>query len=426
MRIATLLRVSPAVWLALPLALLATLYVRTFQSGIRADPYPIAVTATAMATLGFVVPVCAALAAWEGGRLRRAEWWEPPHVRSRIAVVIWTVAPVVITGSIAVGAGVLVNLLGAGILVPDPQPLALGLTIITAHSLAGFAVGVRLPLVVAAPVALLASFAWMVFLRAIEPLWLRHLNGGAIELCCGRHSDLAPAAFWGALVVAIGLALTAGLLLARQSRSRAVLPMSFGPLAAALILGSVLVSGLGSEPTVARDRQHLVCSTDGGDLVVCVWPEHVERLEEVTAIARSAVAGWSSAGLSVPSRVAEGDREAAGPDSLAFGFSLASGPTDILYGLAYAMLPPFPACAETGPYLGGGALDYVHAWFAAVAGMSTDELSRRFPDQGRSPPIVPTVMTVRAEPGDQQLRWLHENMAALRTCDQEPRLQFDG
>lgn len=423
MRLRTILRVSPGAWLSLPMVLLSLLYVVMFQSRIRADPYPLAVTSTALATLGFIVPIVAALGAWEGGRLRRADWWALPHVRPRAAIAAWALAPIVATGVAAVSAGVLANLFAVDLLFPDPRPVAVAGVVLVAHALAGFSLGLAVPVVVAAPAALLTSFVWMVFLRAIEPIWLRHLNGGALELCCGRHEELAPAAVVGALTVALGLAASSiTFLTLRRSRRRDLLvPL---PLLIGLVVGSMMVSSLGSQPTMARDRSALLCDSPSSSVTVCVWPEHVDRLQEVGSIAEKAARGWRAVGLQVPPTFAEGPPETTPAGVLPFGFSRASDPSDIVSGLAYAMLPAWPACADRGPYLGYDAFDYVHAWFATTGGMSDEEIERRFGDlQARGAATIPVVLAkVRALPVEEQLAWVADNVAALEACDRPPRL----
>ncbi len=424
MRLRTILRVSPGAWLSVPLVLLALIYVATFQSRIRADPYPVAVTSTALATLGFIVPIVAALGAWEGGRLRRSDWWALPHVRSRTAIAALALAPAVVAGVVAASAGMLANLYAVDLLLPDPRPVAVAVVVVVAHALAGFSLGLAVPVVVAAPVALLTSFVWMVFLRAIEPIWLRHLNGGALELCCGRHEELAPAAVVGAVVVALGLMGASIAFLTRYRFRRRDVLVPLVPLLVGLVAGSVIVSGLGSQPTVARDQSNLVCAPPSSSVTVCVWPEHADRLQEVSSIAEKAAQGWRAVGLRVSPRFAEGLPEATPPGTLAFGFSRESDTNDILSGFAYAMLPTWPACADRGPYLGYDAFDYVHAWFAMTGGMSDEEIERRFGDlQARGAATIPAVLgKVRALPAEGQLDWVADNVAALQVCDQPPRL----
>jgi len=424
MRIRTILRTNAGVWLTLPLTLLAVAYIANFTRS--ADPYPVAVTAAGLAALGFVVPICAALGAWEGGRLRRGGTWDLPTVRSRYVIAAWALGPVVAAGCVSVVAAVLTSTLASGVTVPDWRPLLVAFLVVLAHSAAGFALGILVPTAVAVSVSLLASFVWMVFLRGLDPMWLRYLNGGAIELCCDISTDVAPTAVAGPLVVAIGLLAAAGLTLATTRAGLQRRALALSPLLIALVIGSMLVSELSAYPAVPRDERQLLCS-DRDQIRICVWPEHEPRFAEVVGLATTASAGWLAAGVSAPTLFTEG-HDGDPPDALKFSFALRSSPSVIVSGFAYAMLPPWPTCADFGPYLGFEAFEYVNAWYAAHGGLPQDDLRSMYlassgPDR---PPVIELVDQVLAQPLDVQRRWLAANVVALESCDMEPQLSLSA
>lgn len=418
MRLGTVLRVQPAAWLALPLMLLSAMYAASYQPATD-DQYNVALAAAGTVTLGFVAPICAAMAAWEGGRLRRAEWWDLPSVRPVVAVTTWSLLPVALVGLIAVLIGVLVEFARVGLLaIPDLRLVGLSLLVVSAHAVVGFAVGLRVPVVVAAPGVLIASYLWMAFPRALEPLWLRHLNG-SLSSCCMLPDELAPRAVAGAAIVAFGMVIGGGSLIAQPWRWRN-LALALGSLLIAFGVAVPLVAGLGPDPAVARSTDQLVCREDSS-VTVCVWPEHARRLDEVFEVATLAVDHWKGIGLvSTHFSEARADLHEVGWSS--FGFSSQSDRADILHSLAYGLLPPWPPCAEVGGYPGFDARAPVHAWYDAIAGMSKADLAQRFPPSGGPglPAPLEIVSALEAATPEARATWLADNLAAMASCDRSP------
>lgn len=420
MQFATLMRIHPAAWLALPLILMSSVYAASYQPATT-DPYSIALSAAGTVTLGLIAPVCAALGAWEAGRLQRAEWWTLPHVRSPLIVAAWALAPILVVGFLAVLSSLMLQLWRAGLIIPDPRLLGVALVVIAGHASAGFAIGIKLPVVLAAPGVLIASYLWMAFPRAMEPLWLRHLTG-SLEACCLLHDDLAGSAVMGAGVLALGLLVASGNLIALGWRVRAI-GISVATIATGSFLGVLLVSGLGAAPTVARDASELVCHRSVS-IRICVWPEHAGRLGEVEDVLNDAAARWRAEGFAVPTTFTERDRAELTQGESNFGFSLASTSADILHGAAYGLLPPWPSCADVGPYPGAIAIQPVHAWFDATAGMERTDLIQRFPATGLTgePSPLEIVEALTRASGEARAEWLATNLAALGRCDLDPVL----
>lgn len=300
-------------------------------------------------------------------------------------------------------------------MVPDPRVLVVACAVVAAQALLGFAIGVRVPPVVAVPAVLLGGYAWIVLPIALEPLWLRHLTGAYLA-CCDVSTDLAPQAIAGSVVVVGGLVGTAGLLM-RRGFAALRLALAVAPTVLAFGVGAFLVHGLGHDPVVDR-RAALACSS--GQPRVCVWPEHRGRLEEVSTIAAQATEAWRKGGGTVPSEFSEQRPAALPPGASSFGISLASGRGDIVVSLAQSLLPPPPQCAfgRTDPYYGVKAIPYVRAWLAAAVGLPPAELEQRF-----RPAVLSTVAAVRALPVEQQRAWLERNLAALKACGVQPQLE---
>jgi hypothetical protein len=415
MRLTTQLRISPAAWLSPVLGVVALLYANVVLPA-TSDPYPLALSAVGAFTMFLIAPACAAYAAWEAGRLRRAGWFALPHVRAPLVVTGAVVTPILGIGLGTIIVVVFYKLLGAGIVaVPDLRVLGVAFIVIVAHTLLGFAIGMHVPPVVAVPTVFLTDYGWMLLPAALEPVWLRHLTG-AWDSCCQIDTDLAPQAVAGAIIVAAGLVGTAVLLLHRQGW-RFYPALTVVPTILAFGIGAFLVRGMGPDPVVDRDPSLLVCAS--GVPRVCVWPEHRERLEEVSTIAAEVSAAWQQLGIAVPTEFSEQNPALLPPGAASFGFSLQAQRSNIVVSLAHSLLPRQPKCEGTG-FLGGPATEYVEAWLVDAAGLPSTELDHRF-----TPDVLDTVSSVRALPLERQQRWLEQNVAALRACDVRPQLEPD-
>lgn len=414
MRLATVVRAQPAVWLLPALLVLGAIYVANYQAG-TSDPYALAFAAAGQVVIGFVAPIVAGLGAWEARRLRTSGVWGGPHVRSHVAIAADALWPVIAVGATVVVACMAFKMaVGGTAPIPDAALITLVVLVIAAHSVAGFALGLRLAAVVAVPAALMVSFLWMAFPRALEPVWIRHLTGSV--MCCRLQDQLAPEALAGAASVALGLLLAGGLLASQRTPGRsavsAIVALSIGG-----AVGAIFVNGLGPYAVKPRDGTELTCRSDQ-QVRVCVWPEHTSRLERLTGLAKEASMAWERAGL-VTQTFSE---DASDPARGRLDFTLTANDEDLLVSLALSALPTFPACAETAPYPGYDAVDPTLAWLVSLAGMSDDGLRQRFgeasdPDQ---PAPVDVVAALAAADEATQRAWLARNIEAIRSCDIQP------
>lgn len=422
MRLWTILRSSPAAWLSVPLVLLAVLYVRTYILRWMVDPYATGLSSQAATTLGLIAPICAGLGAWEAGRIRRSRAWAAPLVRRKGVAIAWLVGPPIVVGVAAVVAGMLAVLVANGLLLPDPRPVLVVTAVITAHTLAGFALGTWLATVVAVPTAIIVSFTWQVMVRVLDPLWTHLLTGQALERCCGASDDIAPEAIWAPVAAAAGIAVAARLAITARSVPGAV-AMAAVPLLIGLVAASAIAQGRPDGAShVDRSEAALVCSDGATGPRVCIWPEHEPRLPEAVMLAEQATSAWQRFGLEVPSELTESMRVDESRDTLRFVLSSAASSDDVIGGLAYEMVPPWIEC--TGLPAAQLAPDYLEAWYAAAAGMSPSGLEARFSGVsfGTFPDILELVSAVRALPVRQQRAWVEHNDWAARACDREPDL----
>jgi len=415
MRLSTAIRTMPAIWLGLPLCLLAAWYA-FLQPTYPLDPYSVDATAAGTATLPFVAPFCAAVAAWEASRLRRANVWGSPSVRSRLVIAGWPLLPVALVGTIAVLAAVVVELVRFEAGAPDLRFVGIAALVVVTHTLYGFAIGLALPFVAAGPVALVVSFIWLAFIPAVDPVWLRHVTG-LYRDCCGLASDLdsravfASAVVHGGIVAAVVISMFSALSVPWRFGTALVLFL------ASLFVGISVVEGMGHSPRVARDPADLRCSSQG-DLTICLWPEHEGRQHEIASIAARAHQGWQAAGIDAPSTFTEADPSVAPAGALAFGFNgVTSTEDDIVEAMANGMLPEFPECPAGAT--GAIAFEYLRAWYAANAGMSAVELRERYSFPTDPLPSVLTVVN-QLETASLEARqdWILGAEAVSQACDE--------
>ncbi|UCM88311.1 hypothetical protein [Streptomyces marincola] len=140
---------------------------------------PTLVSAPLQVSYAFAYGVAAALGVWESGRLRRGAIWGLAPARSRYLIAAQALAPVVVLAWLMLILPVAIALVQGGAL-PTPTsvgPLLLGMLLCPAHATIGFAVGLRVPAVVGAPV--LAVVVWLVVAtsRATSERWRRHTLG---------------------------------------------------------------------------------------------------------------------------------------------------------------------------------------------------------------------------------------------------------
>jgi hypothetical protein len=177
---------SPAPYLV-PVAVLLTLYHQLSASPwLTNQPTWAGASARSTTILFLAGPLAAGCAAWEMSRLRRAQIAALAPARSVAVIAAWSALPSFALGVVCVLTALLTAVpMVSG--VPgslDPRPVVIAVLVVAAHTLLGAAAGWLLSPYLSIPLALVASYVWHVYPRAIEPLWIRHLTGSTWTDCC--------------------------------------------------------------------------------------------------------------------------------------------------------------------------------------------------------------------------------------------------
>jgi len=414
-RVLTAVRTMPALWLAIPISILAGWYVTLLDPS---DGYGVDATAKASMTLAFVGSFCAGCAAWEGSRLRRAALWNAPSVRSRIAIAFWSLLPVVLVGLTAVLVGIAIQLARSSAGPPDLRIIAVAALDLVAFSVSGFALGVLLPFAVAGPLAIIVPFVWVAFVPAMYPVWLRHLTG-MFRDCCGLAQDLALQPVIASSVLDVGIIGAFALLISGPPPAVRLLRGAVVALGLASGAGVILVAGMGYAPVVPRDVSLLECrAADGAS--ICTWPEHRALSAKLRAIVTRVRYRWEQAGINAPSVFTEAERSVAPPGALVFRITTDRFANDsVISALATGMLPGRPDCAEGAT--GGIAFEYLAAWYSASGGMTQDGLTERFAyDANPYPPVLTVIGELQAAPTVIRQRWVSRVEVVSQACGDWP------
>ncbi|MET7639817.1 hypothetical protein [Streptomyces sp. NPDC005438] len=186
MRFRTVLRSSSALWASPVVLALVVLYLYVVFTEDYAhsrgpiDYAPTVVSLVLNPASAIAYAAASALAAWEAGRLTRGQVFLLAPARSRFTVALQVLVPVVGLAWLTVLTPVVVGLVREGLGFPlDALPLVvMPLGVCCAHAVLGFAVGLRVPRLVAAPVLAVGVFYVVVASASSgETMWPRHLAG---------------------------------------------------------------------------------------------------------------------------------------------------------------------------------------------------------------------------------------------------------
>lgn len=412
MRLRTILRISPAVWLTLPTLILSILYV---TRAIYPNNYGVAATAGATSSMAFLVGFVAATAAWEATRLRRGGFWAAPHTRSKFEITIIAVTPSILLGAVFLFGTVVATSLYGQSGMPEIRIVAVGFVAICAWGLVGFLAGLRLPMSVSLPGMLLAPFLWFAFVPALPVEWLRQLSGMYRD-CCQIGADIAPAALLAGLIMNVTFIVVAlyviGALRLRWSRIAAT----------AIFITGMVISGsfawsVGPIPEVARDQSALKCSTVG-TTELCLWPEHDGSTQVFRPTLNSVITMLARDGLPIPNRWSEelASYSSAGTLSLDLW---KSDPDSVRWSITQGLVP-WPACSESG--FSGNSIDVLRGWWFTAMGGSEAMLQENLgwliaePSQNGVPPIKELYRAVDAAPIASRVAWLKRLTSVVAEC----------
>lgn len=295
MRFTTRLRTAPGIWLAPLIAVVFIMVDQNASSGSYWLPLVVGDTARVMVANG----LCAFAGALEGRRLKTVAltsnrvraWWRillGPVVASASVTTVLTVIFVARHGFASHPLGWAV----------------LGVTLLSVWSwtIAGVALGLWLPVAVAAPLALAVPVAWMIFPPGMSIYWLRHLTGTWLS-CCTITQTLNPVVITGTLAVQLGL-LAGGVIVAsaRVARHGRRLSLCLGVLALSMgfVAGAVQVGHLDAFPTIARETVVRCRAVEGTGVQVCLLPEHESERSMLDSAAKRVFPMWRRAGIDLP------------------------------------------------------------------------------------------------------------------------------
>lgn len=295
MRFTTRLRTAPGIWLAPLIAVVFIMVDQNASSGSYWLPLVVGDTARVMVANG----LCAFAGALEGRRLKTVAltsnrvraWWRillGPVVASASVTTVLTVIFVARHGFASHPLGWAV----------------LGVTLLSVWSwtIAGVALGLWLPVAVAAPLALAVPVAWMIFPPGMSIYWLRHLTVTWLS-CCTITQTLNPVVITGTLAVQLGL-LAGGVIVAsaRVARHGRRLSLCLGVLALSMgfVAGAVQVGHLDAFPTIARETVVRCRAVEGTGVQVCLLPEHESERSMLGSAAKRVFPMWRRAGIDLP------------------------------------------------------------------------------------------------------------------------------
>ncbi|WP_158690648.1 DUF7224 domain-containing protein [Streptomyces sp. 142MFCol3.1] len=427
MRITTALRTTSVIWIA-PLVL-AWVWLVTSHEAANEPAYWAGNTALVGHTLPFYAPACAAFAAWEAGRMRRAGVHRLAAVRGRYTIAIGTLWPVALLGV----AGVMMCLLtvrletGAAHDWPHLGVLAMAGYLITAHTVLGYGLGMVLPRILATPLILVVDYLCLVMpVTVVDPMWLRELTGWLAAPYGDVTTTMNPVALVVPMVLATGFlaAVLASAEIARWRRTRAVRVAAAA--AASLVCLSVFtvaailpVRDWNGDPPLRARTDPPVCTGEAPR--ICVPLEASGSLDQLAATAKEIVPRLVDAGLEPPQELAFVS-EAADIDARTWRLFLQRDMSDIdvRASIAASALPTIPPCPTTSDTRTGHA-GTLAAWLMVKAGMDADEIQGQYSQKLAADPQVMSVVDRETKRSSaEQLSWFTRNVTLLQHCKPAP------
>ncbi|MFD7298524.1 hypothetical protein ACFV9W_35030 [Streptomyces sp. NPDC059897] len=429
MNFRTNLSASSARWAA-PFALgLALFYY--FGNGLSVMPsaehYAPALASTSISTVYAVAyAVAAGLAAWESGRVARSGVWLLAPARSRYRIALNALTPALLLAWLMLCLPVALALGSAGTLptLPSLGPLVMALLLCCAHSAIGFAIGMRLNPVIAAPILAVVVWVAVAFSWATDTFWLRHVLGQyPTDMDYGEAASLSSLLPHILLTGGLALAVALWWLPIRYAALRAVLCVAVavgGP-----ALAHRMTADWGPNPPLLTGQVDMRCL--GKSPRVCM-PEETSpadiarvRRESVAVLTALSEAGVPAKPAVITDRIVDGRFGRPSTDRV-WRVSL----TDAVRqnGVRYRLLAAavrFP-CSRPDTEEARPAM----LWAAAVTGQA-DVYQRRMaaeddPQVDNSAKALATltaqVRKVREQPAASQARWFEQ--AVTHSCARTP------
>ncbi|UFQ15418.1 MULTISPECIES: DUF7224 domain-containing protein [Streptomyces] len=375
------------------------------------------VSANATFALRFIGPACAAVAAWEGARLKRGRVFAQAPSRSPLAIAFPVLMPVLVMGALGTATALFITSVAAdaGLGVPHLGMLAAEISLLLANTLCGYLLGRQWNAVISVPLALVVSFVINAYPVSWSILWIRHLVGGGLSNCCSIDQTIDMRAIWGALVFA-GAVIIGALVVMHRGRDGLAVILALAVTAGGFLGAAQITKGLSADPVKDRPVGSLRC--EGAEPRICLWPEMDPEAEMVRAQTRLTVAELRKEGVAVPRAFTMAAVAKSGEAKL--GFEPRTEAAAVPVAVVSGMLPPTPVCAERGdPYFGDAAAGPVAAWLLMKTGMPAETVSTKV-----LPEEFALARQAMKQPHAIQLAWYQANTRAIRSCEVKPQLRF--
>jgi hypothetical protein len=293
------------------------------------------------------------------------------------------------------------------------------------HSVLGYGLGLLLPAVASAPLALLISYVWLGFTWAMSYIPLRYLSGLAISGCCIVDSSLAWQAPLAVTVfsvfgtVAIGF-IIAGTLPTPRRVARTAAAMTFW--ASGTVLALSIASTLGSYPVSPRAAADLDCRNTNG-IEICFFPEQRwQPTSNPDLDISGSITNLEQAGIPVPHRVS-GELDNTRSDTISVVYRHDFTSSEIVHSLASSLVPQKigePGCARD--QIDAGPTMLVSDTATAVLDALATGGGQPRPQEGTMEETVVAAQKVLALEPHSRDQWIHTAITALDTCGKLPAI----
>ncbi|MFD0420517.1 DUF7224 domain-containing protein [Streptomyces parvus] len=244
----------------------------------------------------FAYAAASALAAWEAGTITKTGVWDWSPTRSKYRVAAEALLPTVCVAWAMLVVPVTLGLVTTATFptLVSLGPLFMAMALCVAHTVIGFAIGLRLPRPVAAPVLAVVTWIVVAFTISLDPPWLRQLSGLCFEYLMFGEA-LTFSALWPPVLLLGGLAAA----LASLWSGKRVVTV---PVALALVVVGTLVSfdevkDRGYFPPIATGVTEMTCARKPGEPEICMPRVTSSALPGIQQAAASVLAGFREAGV---------------------------------------------------------------------------------------------------------------------------------
>lgn len=339
------------------LAIIAILlYNDAFVNPVNFEGYWISTFANASIFLIFSCPVSSASAAIATSRLRRADVWALPTVRSRAAIALRMLLPSFL-------AGIFVQIVGLLVLVPKTwgapgripfEILLVWVAILLLHVAIGCLFGMLLPVAASIPLAIFISYCWLGFTWALDYFPIRYLSGLIIAACCSVDTTLDERSVIAVVLFSLLMSVSLlGFTIASGSgtwNKGLLAGVVAGVLAiGAFVVGLNVAQGLPAQPVAKRSTSDLICA--GEEPRICAFPEQLER-QDPRPVLETAYKNLRDEGIPLPSVITASNTEA---DRASLRVVITTRPSaeQLVYSIAAGLLPDdlAPYCDDGSDYL---------------------------------------------------------------------------